>query len=488
LGIKAAIWLILLLLVLGFAFQGSRALWETDEGRYTENAMQMIASGDYLVPAYNNSRANFAKPPVTYWIIAASLQLFGHSTWAVRTPYALAFVLTALLLWGMGRRLLPERPWLPALVYGLSLGPFIAANWVTTDVLLTFCEALAVYGFVAADYAANPSQRRLDLYIMWLGFGLAFLTKGPPGLVPLLAIIPFTAIRGGWRDLRRFFPPLGLALFLIIGFGWYGVVVIRRPGLLHYFLYYEVYARLFTGAQHRHAQWYGWAEVYIPVFVLGTLPWWLPLLRGLRQAASFVRWRRWLREAPPALFLLLWFVVPLAAFCAARSRLPLYVLPLFMPLSLLIALELRRGLDFGKGRQQAFLCAWIAVLIGLKAGFSYFAHSRADDRVAARGLRQAAHGQPFASLVFVHMDAPWGVRFYLRRPVYEIKSPQSHLDKTICQTIDAHPRALFVVQNADSQAFRTAARRCPQQVTHIGEWRNATLLSAQKIDSLGRMR
>ncbi|MBK6435618.1 MAG: hypothetical protein IPF83_06940 [Rhodanobacteraceae bacterium] len=37
-------------LAFGFAFQGSRGLWETDEGRYTQVAMEMLRSGDYITP------------------------------------------------------------------------------------------------------------------------------------------------------------------------------------------------------------------------------------------------------------------------------------------------------------------------------------------------------------------------------------------------------------------------------------------------------
>lgn len=56
---------------------------------------------------------------------------------------------------------------------------------------------------------------------MWVGWGAAFLTKGPPGLLPLLAVIPFVAIRGGGCGVARLFSPAGVAAFLAIGFGWF---------------------------------------------------------------------------------------------------------------------------------------------------------------------------------------------------------------------------------------------------------------------------
>ncbi|HKF96204.1 MAG TPA: hypothetical protein VKB96_16755, partial [Gammaproteobacteria bacterium] len=36
------LWLLALLIALAFAFQGSRGLWGTDEGRYTNVALRML--------------------------------------------------------------------------------------------------------------------------------------------------------------------------------------------------------------------------------------------------------------------------------------------------------------------------------------------------------------------------------------------------------------------------------------------------------------
>ncbi|MGH8214345.1 MAG: ArnT family glycosyltransferase, partial [Rhodanobacteraceae bacterium] len=131
------IWLIVLGLLLGFSFQGTRALWSPDEGRYVNGALQMLDSGDWLAPAYSANRPNFSKPPLTYWAIAGSMKAFGRNTWAARTPYALAFLGTLLLLYAMGRLVTPTEPWLPPLIYGCAAFPFFSANIVSTDVLLT---------------------------------------------------------------------------------------------------------------------------------------------------------------------------------------------------------------------------------------------------------------------------------------------------------------------------------------------------------------
>lgn len=485
--------LVCLLLLLAFAFQGTRALWSTDEGRYTGNALQMIDSGNYLVPAYSPDRLNFTKPPMTYWVIASVIRLFGHNTWAVRAPYALAFVLTALLLCGMGRRLIPDKPWLPGLIYGCSLGPFLAASVVSTDVLLAFFEALAMFGFVAAELPSRGKREAPYLWLMWLGFGLAFLTKGPPGLVPLLAIVPFIAVRDGRRGLGRIFSPGPLTMFLVVGLLWYVVVMLRYPWLFHYFINYEIYGRLFTSINERNAEWYGWIVAYGPALTLGTLPWWPALARGVPAVISAQRWRSWRHKPSTAFFLLLWLLIPLAVFCLSRSRLTLYVLPLFQPLALMLALELHSRIDLTRAGQRTLLVLWVLVLIAFKGGIGLFLHPDRDNRVWAQLLDRATRGAPYSALVFlwntdssvtIEERTPWGIRFYIHRPVYGIAWQASGGPDKICARLRDYDAVLFAVYGDISPgAFGATVTRCESsaqaRITARGVWRDTRLFLVQ---------
>src|SRR5262245_53016857 len=62
---------------------GSRGLVEPDEGRYAEIAREILATGDWLVPTLNGF-AHLQKPPMTYWLTAASFKMFGLGEWAAR--------------------------------------------------------------------------------------------------------------------------------------------------------------------------------------------------------------------------------------------------------------------------------------------------------------------------------------------------------------------------------------------------------------------
>lgn len=471
-------------LLLGFAFQGTRGLWSPDEGRYTVAALQMLDTGNYLAPAYSPDEVNFSKPPTTYWVIAASMKVFGRNTWAVRIPYALAFLLTLLVLHAMGRRLVPEKPWLPSVVYGCAAAPFLAGNIVSTDAFLTLCEALAMLGFLCAAFDENERGRKRYVMLMWLGWGLAFLTKGPPGLMPLLAVIPFIVRRDGWRGLGRFFPLGGIALFLLVGLSWYLVVVLRYAGLLDYFLHQEVYNRVFTAAHKRNAGWFGWIKIYLPVLAIGLLPWWPAVGRVIRRWVSAERWSA--KGTPNVeLFLVLWFLVPFVVFCLVQSRLPLYMLPLFVPLSLLLALELRDRIDLRQRKQQLLLAAWIVVLLAAKGIAAYDWHSADDNRQAAAELRAATPVERYRAIIFVENTAidytieeatPWGLRLYLGKVIYGIPWLAPHGGEALCHALHNEGRALVVIDPAlGPKAIEPALAQCPAKVTELGTWRKDVL-------------
>ena len=120
--------ILLLASLMALAFQGSRGLMEPDEGRYSNVALQILQHDDWISLYRSRDSLHFTKPPLTYWLMAASVSVFGHNEFALRLPNALAFVLTVFLAFQLGRVLVPKRPWLPALFYAASPATVPAAN------------------------------------------------------------------------------------------------------------------------------------------------------------------------------------------------------------------------------------------------------------------------------------------------------------------------------------------------------------------------
>lgn len=481
-------WLLLaaLLLLLGFAFQGTRGLWSPDEGRFTGGAVQMLDSGHWLLPRYSPDQPNLSKPPLTYWLIAASVAAFGHDTWAVRAPYALAYALTALLAALIAQPWMHRRAWLAGLVYGLALGPFLTANIVSTDVFLALFEALAMLGVSRA--LLQPAARTRWLLLAGAGFGLGFLTKGPPALLPLLGMLPYALRRGGWRAFAGLFAPAMLLPFLLLGASWYVLIMLRLPGAAHTFLYREVYERVFTATQERNPQWYGGFKVYLPFLLLATLPWWPALGRPLRQLLRRDAWRRWWHEADPALLLWPWVLLPLLVFFLARSRLPLYVLPLLLPLCLLAARQIAPHVDLRRRGQRAALLLWVLLLLAIKAGAALYLPTRNDERALATQLRAMTGTQHYAALLFAEdahsayqreQRTPWGLDLYLRRPVYAVAWAMPTDRPRLCAALHTQGSLLVVAAASVAQPVRTALRGCAASVQTLGTLRDHRVLLAR---------
>ena len=458
---RPLLWLMLLAGLLAFAFQGSRGLWEPDEGRYTNVALQMMSSGDYLMPHRHHGTLHVTKPPVTYWALAGSFGAFGHNEWAARLPMALAYLLTVFLVYRLGRLFTPARPWLPALLYAISPVPFLAANAITTDTLLAFAETAAVLAYALRRFGAGR-PRHLDL--MWLLFGLAFMIKGPPGLLPLAAIVLFEWRSGGLTALRGLLRPIGLALFVVAGLGWFAFITQQRPELLDYFLRHEVVDRVASATHDRNSQWYGGFSVYLPTLLVGALPWLLALLAGRRRVGVA-------RDAQMR-FLLLWTLLPLLVFMLSRSRLPFYILPLFVPLALLASKALA-DIAFGT-RHAALLAFWLVCLLSLKGALAYWPY-KDDARAFAAELRPMLPAQP-NELAFVGAKASYGLNFYLgaeieKLSLEDLRGPQPLSDAEYDQGLrselyEAEPRRYFLVPEKQQAAFLAVIGERPELKPH----------------------
>ena len=415
---KATIWLFVLALTLGFGLLGSRPLWEPDEGRYTNVALVMLESGNWVDPMRNHDIGHWTKPPMTYWALASSFGLFGSNTWAARVPSALAYLACMLLVWLTARHLAKGSETLAAIVYATMVLPCVAGQLVTTDFVLSACEALAVLGFVHYRFGTS-SRRDCGLLVMWLGFGLGFMTKGPPALIPLLPVALLHLLAPRATSVRWTRHVAGVVLFLVVAMPWYAAVVLRHQGLMGYFLGAEVVDRVATDRFGRNGEWYGWLKVYVPTILVGSLPWTPSALRWFGALPQRVRdWRAAANRnvSAESLFVALWIIVPLVVFCAARSRLPLYVLPLFVPLAIAVATtRATRGLGIPR---WPWIASWVCVLLATRFAGSIYP-TDADTSGWVQAIRERVHGR-IEEVIFVEDNPRYGLHLYLDAEVERV--------------------------------------------------------------------
>ena len=406
-------WLFALSVLLAFAFLGSRGLFDPDEGRYTNVALTMLDTGNWIEPRRNEDTGHWTKPPLTYWAIAASVSAFGSNAWAARVPMALAYLACIGLCWRTARRLAPGREALAALAYMTMLMPFLAAQLVTTDFLLSAFQALGMWAYVESRFREDgPGQWP---WLMWSAFALAFMTKGPPALLPLLVIAVFAWLSPPPSPTRKLQQVAGFVLFLALALPWFVVVTYQHKGLLAHWLGAEVVARVASNQFARHGEWYGWAEVYVPTLLLGTLPWTLRVLNWMRALPTAMR--RWREPSvrvseAPALLLALWVLLPLLVFCVARSRLPLYLLPIFVPLALVVA---RQAPAASTWPRWPWLVAWGLALLAIRVGVAIYPSDQ-DASAWAKAI-QSRVSTPIREVVFIEDMPRYGLHLYMRAEV-----------------------------------------------------------------------
>lgn len=290
-----------------------------DEPRYAQVAREMLARGDWVTPVLNGV-AWLEKPPLYYWGAMLSYRIFGISDWAARVPTAMFASVMVFAVYVFMRRF--RRGWQldAALIVGSSVGVIGFARAASTDMPLTATFTIAMLAW----FTWLQTGTRVWLAVFYFFLALGTLAKGPVALVLAgLLILAFAALQNEWRLILRTLWPPGVLLFLAMALPWYVLVQLRNPQFLRVFILEHNLARYGTDV-FRHPQpfWY-----FVPVMLLGLLPWSVLVLAGALRAV-----RDWLESRDPEvselqIFLLLWGLLPVLFFSISQSKLPGYVLP-----------------------------------------------------------------------------------------------------------------------------------------------------------------
>ena len=111
------------------------------------------------------------------------------------------------------------------------------------------------------------------------GCALAVLSKGLVGIVlPGAVVVLYMLVRRDFSILRRLHLFSGGLLFLAISAPWFIAVSIANPEFPHFFFIHEHFQRYTTTVHQRYQPWY----YFIPILLLGILPWLLTLFDASR--------------------------------------------------------------------------------------------------------------------------------------------------------------------------------------------------------------
>lgn len=382
-------------------------LTEIDEMRFSEATREMVTSHHYIIPTFN-SEPRYQKPILYYWIQSASIRLFGTHEAAARFPSAVIAILLILLVHAFLLRWLPARaakddPVAQASARGAALlGAFalatmpllaIWARGATTDVTLTFFTSAAILAMMQAELTrvqtpAAPQRARRWYLLAAIALALAFLTKGPVGvIIPGLTWLGYHAYqRNLIAELRRVPWPAVVGLFVLVAAPWYiATYYVDGPAFLKHFFMTENLQR-YTSVMEGHGtdnRLQG-LLLYLPMALVLAFPFSIFLLHEgfssfagnarLRADDILVRLRR---------FAWSWLAVVIGLFSLSRTQLPSYIQSIVAAVAILFALHVLGRLTAGAptdarpprvhGVTQAFEVLLLVLIGGALAGYLSYA-------------------------------------------------------------------------------------------------------------------
>ena len=412
---------VLFLLLLTLA--ALRPLAVPDEGRYGEIGRWMLQSGDWLTPRLNGIPF-FHKPPLLYWLEAASLAVFSVNPWAARLVPALHAGLMLLALYSAARRIAGEMVARRAVwMLGTSLTFLLGGQYVNHDMLVAAWINIAIWCFALAfmqDETPQPTLARWGFVACALGL----LSKGLigialPGLVLLIWLV--------WTRQLKKVPRLpwvsGLLLFALIALPWFWYTEQKFPGMLDYMFGKHQISRFSTTVFNNAQPWWFYA-LCLPVLLF---PW---VFFVLNQAFAESRRAQAATNSIAKTWLALCWIWVLAITCffsIPSSKIIGYAFPVMAPLALLAAIgwdDAMARLKLAAPARQKLFAGLCAVGIGIAVAGN-LAATRYIEKYAAQDLARAlkaAGGKP-SDTVYMLGDYAYDLPFYRQatRPMVVIQ-------------------------------------------------------------------
>jgi hypothetical protein len=293
-------------------------------------AVRDVLAGNFLLPRFIPGPIVHV-PPLYWWSAAAAVRLVGWNELALRIPALVPAALTGAIIYGwVLTRFNREAAFWAAAALLLDHFFLDAARQPRMDSML----ALFVTAAMIALERAIATRRRGWFGAAAIAIGLGCLTKGILGIaLPGAVVAVYLIVRRRWAELFRVDLIMAFAAGLAIGLSWYvaGYEIAGRK-----FLQWQIGMNLWSrvipaaagGANYCvHPIWY-----FAPQILIGFLPWSLFI-----PALAAAMWSEREPSIPePIVYALCWFGGIFMLFSLPRGKCPVYILPAFPPLAVLI--------------------------------------------------------------------------------------------------------------------------------------------------------
>lgn len=326
-----------------FARLGANHLIPWDEAIYAKIAKNMVQRGEYIDLYWRRSIPWFEKPPLMMWLMSMFMSAFGFISLAARLPSALFGLGAVIMTYLLAKRLFGK---MAAYISALSLITGIHFLYYSRaamlDVAVTFFITLSIYLFVIA----KEDKRFLFYILTGLSVGLAVMTKGVVGFLPLVIFSVYElyllVIKQQSSLKRLVFPYTFLVVsMLAVALPWHLVMYLRygREFIDTYLLYHVVDRA--TQAIEEKGQPFWW---YYTVMKVSMRVWFIAFLAAL---PLFIL--KMLRKNKLYALLTMWFALVFLLFSVASSKIVWYIMPLYPAASIMVGVLFEQIYDRSSG-------------------------------------------------------------------------------------------------------------------------------------------
>lgn len=324
-------------------------LFDEDEGFTAEVSREMLERKEWVL-LESNFEPRYDKPPLAFWMMAASFHFLGYTEVAARLPGIVASLFLQYLIYAFVRKRYGEKRAIKAglLVVGTLQFTLMSKSAIADPFLYLFVTA-GVFSLIR--YAEEGKTKSLCFFMIWNA--LAFLTKGPVVfLISGVSVLSVMIYRKDASFFLRVLRPLPLLLFFAVVLPWFALSY-QKVGMVmieDFFVKHNV--GRFSNAMEGHggAFWY-----YFVVLLVGFLPFSLSHIYALYRTFKA-------RTDLVTTVSLVWFLSVFIFFTISATKLPHYLMLGFFPLVLLSSRYF-----FSRGKRMAGILAACVVLLLIAA-------------------------------------------------------------------------------------------------------------------------
>ncbi|HEV8717209.1 MAG TPA: glycosyltransferase family 39 protein [Candidatus Binatia bacterium] len=374
---------------------GGSDLTHWDEGRTAERAREILVFNDW-VTMHLNYQADFAKPPLYYWLTALLYRIVGVNEFAARFWAALFGILGLYAVHRLG-----------ALLFSATVGAGAAALLLTVTLYLEYARtAMLDTGLLSFGVLALCAFLSHSFLLGWAFLGIGFMLKGAWVFFYLLPLPAWWFTQNRWQALRDPRLYLGVGIFLAIVLPWH---------LAQYALHGQAFLKAYVGHEimERIQQPLNGHEGNSLFYLKQLMDKWHVWFYWFVIGHCVVGWRG--QDGKKLAFLDLWILaVLLVLHFFINTKMIRYTLVIYPAIAIMVAYFILYALEHLRwGKRLLVLSGTIALAL--------FVHNRdvllsrnADLR--ALGLAVQRYAEDAQAIVVFRIIEP-GLGFYCRRPV-----------------------------------------------------------------------